>query len=225
MAPTADAADPGIRTALVADLREAPWRRRLLLLGVVVWMAYEWGPGNETVTPWLLARLLRDHDGAAAVGVTVGVGVAFTAVQQLLSGLTALAGFALFERTAAAAWRTLAARRDTPPTGWASLGWAARAALAFGLGTTAVALIEVVTSGRSAASGHRRAVVGSAVLCGAMVGAIAALTSLTVVVGREVASLRAPTNRVLDVLGSPLTWLGLLLVGAVIGRVRRRALG
>ncbi len=106
---------PGIRSSLVADLHDAPWRRRLLLLGVMVWLAYEWGPGNETVTPWLLARLLRDHEGGGAVALTVAVGAGFTAVQQLLSGLTALAGFAMFDRTASAAWRRLVGTRGSPP--------------------------------------------------------------------------------------------------------------
>ncbi len=218
-----DVAPPSsIRSALAADLRDAPARRRLVLVGVIVWLAYEWGPGNETVTPWLLARLLRDHEGGAAVGVTVAVGVGFTTLQQLLSGFTALAGFAAFRRTAAAAWARLHDRRGGAPAGWDSLGWLPRAALAFGLGTTAVALVEVVTSGRSSAAGHRRAVTTSAVLCGAVVGLIAALTSALVVLGRRVEVLASPTNRLLGILGSPWTWLGLLAAGALVGHLRRR---
>ncbi len=211
-----------IRPALATDLRQASWRRRALLLGVVAWLVYEWGPGNETVTPWLLARLLRDHEGWPAIVVTVSVGIAFTTVQQLLSGATALAGFALFERTAAAAWQRLTAHRGSPPPAWRSLGWAARAALAFGLGTTAVALVEVVGSGQAKAADHRRAVVASALLCGGIVGAIAGATSLLVVLGRQVSGLRGPTDRLLDVLGSPWTWLGLLVVLAIVRRVRNR---
>ena len=47
---------PSVRKAVVADLRNATWLQRLFLAVVVFWVAYEWGPGNETLTPWLLAR-------------------------------------------------------------------------------------------------------------------------------------------------------------------------
>lgn len=214
--------EPGLRAALGADWRAAPWRRRAWLVGVIAWLAYEWGPGNETVTPWLLARILRDTGGIQAIPITAGIGFAFTTAQQLASGFTALAGFTLFERSADAAWRRLRAGRPDEPGAWGQLGWGARSALVFGLGTTAVALVEVMTTGRTGVRHHRAVIVSSAVLCGLLVAAIATVTASLVVVGRHVDALTDPTDTLLRVLGNPLVWLGLLLGSALLGWLRRR---
>lgn len=218
-----DDPDAGLRRALLADWRAAPWRRRIWLAGVIAWLAYEWGPGNETVTPWLLARILRNTEGVAAIPVTAGIGFAFTAAQQLASGLTALAGFTLFERSAQAAWRRLRADRPDEPGAWAGLGLGARCALVFGLGTTAVALVEVMTTGRTGVRPHRSAVAAAALLCGLIVAAIGGITASLVVLGRHVDALAGPTDTLLRVLGNPLVWLGLLGVGVVVRRLRGRA--
>ena len=131
-----------LRGAIAADFRDATWRQRLALVAVAFWLAYEWGPGNETVTPLILLRILRDSSGAETIVVTAAVGFAFTTAQQVLSGLTALLAFSMFTRSANAAWQRLGGGAE-----WSTLQWPARAAIAFGLGTTAVALTQTVSTG------------------------------------------------------------------------------
>ena len=74
---------------------------------MVLWVTYEWGPGNETFTPWLLAQVIAGTDSAWVIPLTALVGFGFTAAQQLASGFTALAGFSMFDRTSRAAWNRL----------------------------------------------------------------------------------------------------------------------
>lgn len=212
---------PTLRAAVAADWRDGSPRQRLALLAVGVWMAYEWGPGNETVTPWILLRVLKDNEGLASVLATALVGLVFTAVQQLVSGFTALLGFSMFRRSSAAAWRRLSSDGRQPPGDWNRLSWPGRAAIAFGLGTTAVALTQQVTTGDVGVRRHGSEVVQSALLCGALVAALGAMAGGLAWLGREVEALQGGTDRVIDVLANPLVWLSLAAAVLLAGRLRR----
>ncbi len=214
----------GGKTRLAAVIRSdfagARWSSRLALAGVVVWLAYEWGPGNETLTPFILARVIGHFDGVAVIPLTALVGFAFTTVQQLASGFTALTGFSMFERTSGAAWRRLARRFDVVPGRWDQLSWPARCVLVFGLGTTAVVLVQITASGSVGVRRHRGVVVRSATLCGALVAAVGAFGASLALAGRRVDALRGATQGVLRVLGNPLFWFGLVVLGALVRGVR-----
>jgi hypothetical protein len=203
------------------DFRSAPWLRRLALVAVVGWLIYEWGAGNETVTPWILAKVIRDNKSAMAIPLTAGIGFGFTTVQQLASGFTALTGFSIFERTSGAAWQRLRGPNDTAPGEWSGLTMIGRCALVFGLGTTAVALVQIMSTGKVGVRRHASVVVQSALLCGTLVGCIGALAGSVAVLGRNVQSLAASTEWVLRILGNPLFWVGLLLLGVAVNLLRR----
>lgn len=208
-------ARPPLRAAVADDFRSSSWGRRLALLGVVAWLAYEWGIGNETVTPWLLARVIADRDGVSAIPAAVVVGFAFTLAQQLLAGLTALAGFSMFDRTARAAWDRLTTRFGSVPGEWSTLGLAGRSVLVFGLGTTAIALVQTMATGEVGVRRHARVIGQSALLCATLVGLAGGAAAGLVVIGREVDALSGATEWILRVLGNPLFWVGLLVVGFV----------
>ncbi|MCU1359534.1 MAG: hypothetical protein JWN99_823, partial [Ilumatobacteraceae bacterium] len=222
-----DAADvdgsaaPSIRRAIAFDYRRSTWGRRIALLAVALWLVYEWGPGNETVTPWLLVNIIGHNDGAIAIPLTALVGFAFTTSQQLASGVTALAGFSMFERTADAAWQRLHGVSPTAPLEWSRLGWGTRALMVFGLGTTAVALTQIMSTGHVGVRRHLRVIGQSALLCGTLVGLTGGVVATLAVLGRGSDRMSGATEWLLDVLGSPLLWLGLVLVGGLLHLLRR----
>lgn len=198
-----------MRDAIIDDFRSSAWRSRLALIAVCAWLAYEWGPGNETVTSWALARLVERFDGVPAVVAAAVFAFGFTTLQQAASGLTALAGFSLLERTARASWGRLSSAESRLVGGWSSMGLATRSAIVFGLGTTAVALMQIMTTGTTGVRAHARAVMSSAVLCGLLVMGIGTAAALLVEIGRSVDVLAGPTERLVDVLARPWPWLGL----------------
>jgi hypothetical protein len=201
-----------VRKAAGADFRNASWVQRLALVGVLWWVTFEWGPGNETFTPWLLARVVARTDSAWVIPLTALVGFGYTVAQQMASGFTALVGFSIFDRTSRAAWNRLRGQSDTAPGEWSRLGWAARSAIVFPLGTTSVALIQIMTTGEVGVRRHRRVVATSAVLCATLVGAIGAVAAGLAFVGRNVPAMEGATNWILRVLGNPLLWLTLIVV-------------
>lgn len=220
-----EAASSTLRHAMALDFRTSRWGPRLALVGVVAWLVYEWGPGNETVTPWILANLLDRYEGLVAVVVVGVVAFVFTTLQQLASGFTALAGFSVLHRTAQASWQRLERSNSGLRGGWWSMGWAARVAVVFGLGTTAVALMQIITTGRVGVRVHARAVATSAVVCGATLTAISVVCAGIVAVGRSVDAWRSTTDRLVDVLTRPWPWLLLAAVMLVREVVAGRRAG
>jgi len=174
------------------------------------------------VNTLILARIIENNTGAAVIPITAAVAALFTLIQQLASGFTALAGFSLFERTARAAWQKLRGSRDVAPGEWNGLGWVGRASIAFGLGTTAVALIQVMTTGQVGVRRHGRAVASSALLCSVIIGFIGGTAASIAYIGRRVDSLARPTRLILRVLENPLFWLGFLILLALVRAARRR---
>jgi hypothetical protein len=215
--------EPTLREAVTADFRASEPLRRIALCGVVFWLAYEWGIGNEIVTPWLLARVIDDRPGLEAIPAAIVVGFVFTAVQQLLAGLTALAGFSMFDRTSHAAWQRLAAQFTSIPGEWSRLGLFSRSVLVFSLGTTAVALLQITTTGQVGVRRHWRAVTESAILCGVLVGVVGGGVGALAVAGRRIDVLAPFTEWMLRVLGNPLFWLGLVVLVAIVNVARHRA--
>jgi hypothetical protein len=209
--------------AIRGDFRAASRKQRLWLIMTALWLAYEWGPGNETLTPWILARIIGRNNGIVVIPVTFAVGFAFTTAQQLASGWTALAGFSSFDRTSQAAWAKLRGGRTSVPRNWYGLSWWARCSVVFTLGTTAVALIQVMTTGEVGVRRHASAIRSSAILCGAIVGTIGGCAATVAYLGRRVHVLTSGTNWVIRILGNPLFWLGLVVIFGVFRAASRRA--
>lgn len=216
-----DAAPLTLRRAIALDFRESRWWHRILLVVTVAWIAYEWTAGNETLTPWLLISVIDNTSGWSSVVLTALVGFAFTTAQQLTSGFMTSAGFSALPRTAGSAWRMLSSRVDPIPGRWSSMGWGARSLMVFALGTTAVVLIQGAVTGEVGVRRHRRTVVESAVLCGALVGALGAVVATSAWIGRSVSWLEPATDWLLRILSNPLFWIGVLVALLVAGRLQR----
>ena len=214
--------DESLRSAVSADFAAARLARKLALVAVLGWLAYEWGAGNETFTPWVLAKVISHTHGSIAIPLTAAIGFSFTTWQQLASGFTALAGFSIFDRTAAAAWLRLNGKTKVIPGEWSQLSIARRSAIVFGLGTTAVALIQIMATGKVGVRRHAPVVVQSAFLCGSIVGFIGGSVATIAVIGRNVEALSGTTDWLIRILGNPLFWIGLLLSGIAFNVLRRR---
>lgn len=212
--------DGPVLRSMADDFRAAPWRRRLALVAVAGWLMYEWGPGNETVTPWILMRVIGHQRGLATIPITAAIGFCFTTCQQLTSGVTALSGFSMFERTAHAAWLRLRRRSGMVPQPWAARSARARCALTFGLGTSAVALVEIIATGHVGVRRHVGVVTRSAVLCGALVGGLGAFAAGLAQLGQRLPPLSHATGWTIRILGNPLLWLALLGVALAFATLR-----
>lgn len=200
------------RAALV-DLRSARPGQIVALLVVVAWLAFEWGPGNEIAVPTILMGLLNRIEGVEALLIMPVAGFLLGLGLQLISGLVAAVGFSMLDNTAHAAWVMLRRWRPTAEAkDFLALGWVGRWSLAFFVGTTAVVLVQLFTTGEAAARRHLRAVIISSMLVGATISAIAAAVATAVVLGRRYPGIEPYVDDVVGLLANPLFWIGLLAV-------------
>lgn len=206
--------------ALAADFRAASSRQWLLLAAAIGWLIYEWGPGNETITPWILANVLQGNPGGNSIYLLPVVGFVFTAIQQSVSGLTALAALSTFSRSAQHLFDRIESAGVeglglTRP--WKNRNLRERVFIGFALGSTAVAVGEVVLSGSNLDKpAARRAVVASALYTGAAVAVIAGAVAFLTWLGRSYERTDSATERIIGFLSSPWPWLALAVV--VMGR-------
>ena len=197
--------------AALADLRSATLVQLLALVTVCAWLAFEWGPGNEIAVPTILMSVLNRIAGPEAILIMPIAGFAVGFGLQLVSGLIAAVGFSMLNHTSKAAWAMLQRwRPESESRDFLSLGWPGRWGVAFFIGTTAVVLIQLFTTGEAAASRHVRAVLISASLVGATIGAIALAVATAVVLGRRYPTAEPYVDSTVDLLSNPLFWIGLL---------------
>ncbi len=212
--------------AAAADVRSARFWQIVALVTVFLWLAFEWGPGNEIAVPTLLMGLLNRIPGPEAILIMPIAGFCLGFGLQLISGLIASVGFSMLENTALAAWTTLQRwRPDSESKNFLSLGWAARWGVAFFIGTTAVVLIQLFTTGDARASRHTKAVMVSAALVGATIGAIALAISVAVVLGRRFEAIEPFVDSTVNLLANPLFWICVLAVGLGVSQVGAKLRG
>lgn len=219
--------EPGVvrrlATAAGADLRSARPTQVLALVIVVAWLVFEWGPGNEITIPTLLMGLLNRLEGNEALLIMPIAGFALGLGLQLFSGLVAAVGFSMLDHTAKAAWFTLRQWRPASETkDFMALGWVGRWGVAFFVGTTAVVLMQLFTTGEARASRHLRAVVTSAILVGLTISAIATVVTGAVVLGRRYAAAEPYVDGVVSLLSNPLFWIAVLAVGLLGSQLTKR---
>ena len=94
--------------------------------------------------------------------------------------------------------------------------------MVFGLGTTAVALVEIMTTGQVGVRRHAAVIRSSSVLCGSMVAALGAAAATVAHIGRRVDALHGTTEWILRILGNPLVWLTVLVVPVAVRAIVRR---
>jgi hypothetical protein len=67
------------------NYKNASVNGKVVLGGLMIMTAYEWGPGNETLTPILGGQAVDSSDGLKGVAITAGITGGFTVAQQLTS--------------------------------------------------------------------------------------------------------------------------------------------
>lgn len=212
-----------LANAAFLDLRSANAVQVLALVVLIGWLIFEWGPGNEIAIPTLLMGLLNRLDGNEALPIMPIAGFALGFGLQLASGAIAALGFSMLDNTAQAAWLTLRRwRSGTETKNFLTLGWTARWGLAFFVGTTAVVLIQLFTTGEARAWRHMRAVMLSATLVGATIGAISTVVTVAVVLGRRFSAIEPYVDRLVDLLSNPLFWMAVLALGVLGTHLSRR---
>lgn len=216
-----------MRDSLGEDISRHGLTQKLGLLATAGWLAYEWGPGNETVTPILAGRVIDATQGPTGIAATAAISAGFTFAQQVASGATLAATATRFPAAAAQASELM--RDETNPElnlqPWDQLPRKKRFLYAFTMGTTFVATREAGITGDVSFRHSMQRVLGSAVLCAAGVGAIAGSVELMDTYDEYTPpAVEATSTVAVDVITHPLFWLSILGISTYAEHRKRKKL-
>jgi hypothetical protein len=209
-------------SAMRADFIGAGVGQKLGLMGMVAFIAYEWGPGNEVATPLVGAQVLARTSGLTTVIATSLITGGFTFVEQMASGWTVAYTGSQFPRLNRTAYELTQDQEGNARYGaWDEISLGKRFAYAFYLGSTAAVIREGAVTGKTRFRELRRPAFGSAVITSSTIAVLGAVLGAT-----KWACAGTPAQPYADVLvaivSSPLTWLGLLVITLGYGKLTRR---
>jgi len=204
------------------DLREGSIGQRIGLLATAVLVAYEWGPGNEAVTPFIGSQVLAHTDGLTSVIATSAITGGFTAVEQIAAGSAAAYTISTFPRLAKTTFE-LYNEGETDRDAWKDTPFKKRWAYAFGIGSTFAVTREAAVTG-DVEQGHltRTAASSAAISSGTVAVVGAAAGSLKLIPEDAPEYVTWVTDKVLTGIESPLTWLSLAAFYIASPVIRKR---
>lgn len=191
------------------EFRRASVGQKLGLFTTGLFVAYEWGPGNEVVTPLIAGRVLTHTDGLASVIATSVVAGGFTAVEQIASGSTAAYAGSSFPRLAKTTYELYNEDNgDRKP--WKDSSFGKRFSYAFAIGSTFAVIREAAVTGKTEKGKLTRTAVSSAAISSTAVAALGAgAGALKMIPETAPEYVTKPADIALTVIENPYTWLGL----------------
>ncbi len=211
-----------------ADIRRASGSRLAGVVLVLLWMAFQWGWGNDVLLPTIVGRVfdaIDDGDqwrtGGAAVGAATAAGSLFWAVTQFIDGVVVLTGTRLIPGVTRRISAALGRQGWTKP--YADISLPTRIVIAYVSGASALCLLDVFASGREGLRG-RKAMLGEAVLLAvASVGAVILIVTVALAVGARIPATEPAASVVVRLVQNPLTWIvlygGGMAVSAAVSRL------
>lgn len=212
-----------LRKAIAADAKAADFWRTIALVIVLILLFFEWGAGNETVLVTSMASTYDSSPNWVGVGLVFLVGFAVAFAIQMIAGLISSVGYgALSNITTVARNFLLRIRPDLEGTNWWTLGWGPRFFVAFGVGASAVVLLQQTATAETGWRAHWRVVLQSATLTAAGAGAVGALLTGVAQIGRMFPATEPAVDAFIGFASSPIPWFILFTGLAVVAWYRSR---
>lgn len=211
-----------------ADFAAATGVKALLIVALIVWMAFQWGPGNDIIAAPLAANtfdLVDDGEtwptGILAVAAAGFITGTFWALTQALDAVVVLAGLRLVPGITSRLGRYL---RDK---GWVSayadMRWSTRWIISYATGPSVLCVVDVFATGEPGIRNRRSIIVVSVLLAAATVGLVVGVLATAAMVASRVPALVDETEVFIRFAKNPLTWIVIFAGVFAIDRIRRPA--
>ncbi len=223
--PDAADAEPGIIATIRADIGATRGLAAVAAVVMVVWIAFQWGFGNDALLPTFVSRAFDGVDdgdswsrGLVAVGAAGLTGALFWGVTQTIDAVVVLTGAGLLPRTVERIGRSLRSKGWVTP--WADMSWSTRWGIAYLAGASAVALVDVLATGTPGIARRRPMVATAVVLSAGTVGLVSAAVAAAAMVALRIPATEGAAEVFIRVARNPFTWLGLFGAIFLIGHLR-----
>ncbi len=206
------------------DFAAATGWKVLAIFGLLAWMAFQWGLGNDILLPSLAASALDAVDdgetwssGLAAVAAAAVTGGLFWALVQCIDAVVMLSGIRLIPGLTARI--TAFVQRKGLVTPYAEMRWTTRWIISYATGVSLLCLVDVFATGRPGLRTRRSMIVVSVILSAGTVGLIVALVALAAVVAARIPATEAGAEVFVRFAKNPLTWIVIFVAVYGIGRL------
>lgn len=217
--------EPTLWETVKSDFASGGGRKVVLVALLFVWMAFQWGPGNDIVLAPLVATVYDSIDdvsswwvGILGVGAAGLVGGLFWALAQILDTVIVLSGLRLIPGVTARLGRSLQRRELVTP--YADMRWTTRWIISYATGVSVLGLVDVFATGRSGLGGRRRMIIESVLLsAGTVLVTVLVIASAPMIAARYPATADEAETFV-HYARNPLVWLAIFGGVFVISKLK-----
>ncbi len=203
-----------------SDFAGARGWRLLAVAGMLAWLAFQWGWGNDILLPPIVATAFDAVDdgttwpsAAGAVGAGTLAGALFWGLTQTIDGVIVLSGISLLPGITQRISRFLRRQGWVKPFSELSLG--TKFLIAYISGASVLCLVDVFATGEPGLR-RRRAMLANAVgLAMAGVGLVVLIITTATVIGTRIPATSDAADVVIRYAKNPVTWL--VIYGTIIG--------
>ena len=195
--------------------------------GLLVWMAFQWGFGNDAVLPSVAANAFDLTDsgetwasGIAGVAAAAVAAFVFWSMSQLFDAIIMLSGLRLIPGLTQRI--SLYLRRKGLVKPYNELRWSTKWMLAYAAGVSVICLVDVFATGRQGLRGRRSMIVASVLASSVTVAAVVAFVVAAAMVATRVPSIADEADVFIRVAKNPLTWITLFASLFLIGHLRAK---
>lgn len=210
-----------------SDFAASTGRRVLGVAAVFLWMAFQWGWGNDVLLAPIAATAFEAVDdgqtwlsAAAASGAGTGAGSLFWAVTQALDGIIVLSGLALIPGMTGRIGAFLRRKDWVKPV--AELSFGTKFLIAYATGASVLCLVDVFATGRPGLRGRGRMLAEAVALSVGGVAVVIAAITVTTSIGARIEATAEAAELVVRYAKNPLTWLVIYAVAVGLSSLRSR---
>lgn len=197
------------------DFRKTSLHGKVILGSLLGMTLYEWGPGNEALTPIIAGRAMDVSDGLSGIVTTAAVAGGITMAQQLSSSWLTRKSAQQFPGVSSKMFHIMNADsnedEDLRFKPFKELPLSKKGVYAFGLGTSFVVARESFVTGSTDEEKLKRTGRISAAIVGATVASVATIVDII----DQAAPDDSWAQRVPDLIKNPILWIS--IAGGIIG--------
>jgi hypothetical protein len=203
-----------------SDFAQSTGLRLLGVAAMFLWMAFQWGWGNDILLPPIVATAFEAVDDGETWSTAIGASAAGTAagslfwgVTQAIDGIIMMLGLRLVPGVTARIGSFLQRKGWVKPVAELSLG--TKFLIAYATGASVLCLIDVFATGEPGLRSRRGLLAQAVGLAVAGVAAAIAVVTIVTAIGTRIEATEDAAEVIVRYAKNPLTWL--VLYAAVVG--------
>lgn len=210
-----------------SDFAAASGLGLLGVVGLLAWMAFQWGFGNDALLPpivaWAFDRIDDESSwsaGLLGVAAAMAAGFLFWALTQLFDAVVMLTGLKLIPGITARVSRFLRDKGWVTP--YADMSWSTRWIIAYATGASALCLVDLFATGQGGLRERRHMITSAVLLSAGTVSLVVGVVAGAAMVAKRIPATEGAAATLIRFAKNPLVWILIFTVVFAVGHFRSR---